>query len=85
MIAIITLSWQRPEWKEMLIDDFRRRVYGLETLSHGLLRTTGENVTMLQSPEIVAERTSAAVLEVAGQQTDRTGERRTAPSGVSTA
>lgn len=66
VIPIKALKWKRPEWKEMQLDDFKWRIFGLEALSRGLIRTTGDDINMLQSPEIVAEQIRASVDAGAG-------------------
>lgn len=39
----------------------RQRLLGMETLSRGLIRIVGDNVTILQSPTNLAEQIHASV------------------------
>lgn len=65
-VPILSVMFKRKEWKAMGQQEFEQRLLGMETLARGLMRIGDSNVTILQSPDNVAEQIQASVEAVAG-------------------
>lgn len=65
LVAALQLQQSRPDWKARGKDAFERALFGIDALSGGLFvyRTEERAVTLLQSPEIVAEAIYQALAE----------------------
>ena len=60
-VPILSVMFRREDWKTLGAQEFEQRLLGMETLSRGLLRIADANVTMLQSPDNVAEQIQESV------------------------